>query len=186
MAIPLLQPSEEFATSQSDRAYFAIRAMIVRAEMEHAEHHTADTFGAFGNSNLAFDAERLGFRTDVGRREPRDQSHQGCNGRAGVALRHAPPTDCGEDRTIGESVGGGIEERAPRSLGSGDASHRPVDRVGARKGQHEDCSEQEAPMCDAGDRNRDRPNCAEHGHSRRRQPHREQCLRDGVQHVCRD
>jgi len=34
MAIPLLQPSEEFATSQSDRAYFAIRAMIVRAEME--------------------------------------------------------------------------------------------------------------------------------------------------------
>ena len=33
MAIPLLQPSEEFATSQSDRAYFAIRAMIVRAEL---------------------------------------------------------------------------------------------------------------------------------------------------------
>lgn len=33
MAIPLIQPSEEFATSQSDRAYFAIRAMIVRAEL---------------------------------------------------------------------------------------------------------------------------------------------------------
>ncbi len=33
MAIPLLQPSAEFATSQSDRAYFAIRAMIVRAEL---------------------------------------------------------------------------------------------------------------------------------------------------------
>jgi len=33
VAIPLLQPSEEFATSQSDRAYFAIRAMIVRAEL---------------------------------------------------------------------------------------------------------------------------------------------------------
>ena len=33
MAIPLLQPSEEFATSQSDRAYYAIRAMIVRAEL---------------------------------------------------------------------------------------------------------------------------------------------------------
>lgn len=33
MAIPLLQPSEEFATSQSDRAYFAIRAMIVRAQL---------------------------------------------------------------------------------------------------------------------------------------------------------
>lgn len=33
MTIPLLQPSEEFATSQSDRAYFAIRAMIVRAEL---------------------------------------------------------------------------------------------------------------------------------------------------------
>jgi DNA-binding GntR family transcriptional regulator len=33
VAIPLLQPSEEFATSQSDRAYFAIRAMIVRAQL---------------------------------------------------------------------------------------------------------------------------------------------------------
>ena len=33
MAIPLLQPSEEFATSHSDRAYYAIRAMIVRAEL---------------------------------------------------------------------------------------------------------------------------------------------------------
>lgn len=33
MAIPLLQPSEEFAASQADRAYFAIRAMIVRAEL---------------------------------------------------------------------------------------------------------------------------------------------------------
>lgn len=33
MAIPLLQPSEEFATSHSDRAYYAIRAMIVRAEI---------------------------------------------------------------------------------------------------------------------------------------------------------
>jgi len=33
VTIPLLQPSEEFATSQSDRAYFAIRAMIVRAEL---------------------------------------------------------------------------------------------------------------------------------------------------------
>ena len=33
MAIPLLQPSEEFATSQADRAYFAIRAMIVRTEL---------------------------------------------------------------------------------------------------------------------------------------------------------
>ena len=33
MAIPLLQPSEALATSQSERAYFAIRAMIVRAEL---------------------------------------------------------------------------------------------------------------------------------------------------------
>ena len=33
MAIPLLQPSQAFATSQSDRAYYAIRAMIVRAEL---------------------------------------------------------------------------------------------------------------------------------------------------------
>ena len=33
MAIPLLQPSEEFATSQADRAYFAIRAMIARTEL---------------------------------------------------------------------------------------------------------------------------------------------------------
>ena len=33
MAIPLLQPSEEFATSHSDRAYYAIRAKIVRAEL---------------------------------------------------------------------------------------------------------------------------------------------------------
>lgn len=33
MAIPLLQPSEAYATSQSERAYFAIRAMIVRAEL---------------------------------------------------------------------------------------------------------------------------------------------------------
>lgn len=33
MAIPLVQPSQAFATSQSDRAYYAIRAMIVRAEL---------------------------------------------------------------------------------------------------------------------------------------------------------
>ncbi len=49
MAIPLLQPSEEFATSQSDRAYFAIRAMIVRAELAPgslvSEAELMDTLG---------------------------------------------------------------------------------------------------------------------------------------------